>query len=111
MLVREKTIVEEVSDKLAENKRILRIVAFGSRVRGDFRADSDLDLLIVVDRKDREIKNFIMELIYEYELNMDISFSPTVLSLHELDVNRKLGSPFLKSIEAEGIVLYDADRA
>ncbi len=110
MLAREQNIVEEAAERLSRNGRVLRIVAFGSRVRGDFRADSDLDLLIIVDKKDRVIKDFIVGLIYDYELDTDISFSPTVLSLHELEVNRQMGSPFLKSVEAEGIVLYDAER-
>ena len=110
MLTREKNIIEEVAERLSDNVRVRRIVAFGSRVWGDFRADSDLDLLIIVDRKDRAIKEFIVSVIYEYELSRDVSFSPVLLSLHELDVNKKLGSPFLKSIDAEGVVVYDADR-
>jgi len=110
MLTREKSIVEELAEKLSANRRIVRIIAFGSRVRGDFRGDSDLDLLIIVDRKDRAIKDFIVTLIYDYELTTDVSFSPTVLSLRELEMNRKLGSPFLKSIDAEGMILYDAER-
>jgi predicted nucleotidyltransferase len=85
-------------------------MVFGSRVRGDFRGDSDLDILIVVDKKNRAVKDAVLNIIYSYELQADISCAITVLSREEMKFNEKLGSPFLESIQKEGITVYDIER-
>lgn len=109
MIERYDTALREISARLSSDARIERIVAFGSRVRGDYRGDSDMDVLVIVDKKDRELKDKILSLFYAYELEHDLSFSLAILSRHEYEFNRKLGSPFIKNVEDEGIILHDAD--
>ena len=41
-------IIEELEK---ENIRVHKIILFGSRARGDFKEDSDWDVLVIVDRK------------------------------------------------------------
>lgn len=108
MFKREREILYEISKRLSAEGRILRIVAYGSRVRGDYRGDSDLDVMVIVDKKDRYIKDRLIEIFYSYELEADVSFSLAVLSLEEFEFNKKLGSPFIANIEKEGMVFYDS---
>lgn len=110
MFKKEMDILQEISKKLSPDRRILKIIAYGSRVRGDFESDSDLDLLVVVDKKDREIKEKILDIFYSYELKTEISFSVTILSKGELEFNERLGSPFIKEIKKEGLILYDSEQ-
>lgn len=110
MLAREKEIMQRISKELSSDSCLLKIIAYGSRVRGDFRGDSDLDVLVIVDKKNREIKDKVIEEFYSHELETDISFSLIILSREELEFNRRLGSPFIKSVTSEGMVFYDSER-
>lgn len=110
MLNKEKNILKGISKQLAEAPGLLKIIAYGSRVRGDYTGDSDLDVLVIVDEKDRRLKSKIVDAFYSYELETDISFSLTIFSLEEFEFNKGLGSPFIKDIENEGIVFYDSER-
>ncbi|MEW6066678.1 MAG: nucleotidyltransferase domain-containing protein [Nitrospirota bacterium] len=103
MFTKEKQILKIISEELSiDDRRILKIIVYGSRVRGDHRGDSDLDVLVVVDKKDRDIKDKILSIFYSYELQTDISFAVTIFSLEEWEFNERLGSPFLESIKKEG---------
>ncbi len=106
MFNKEKDILREISEKLSADMRILKVIAYGSMVRGDYTADSDMDVLIVVDKKDREMKDKIIDIFYSYELQTGISFSLVILSLEEFEFSRK--SVFTENIKKEGIVFYDS---
>ena len=53
--------LNELRERLLEalKDNLLKIVFFGSRARGIFEPDSDLDLLILVRKKDRESRQDI----------------------------------------------------
>jgi predicted nucleotidyltransferase len=40
--------------------RVRKIVLFGSRARGDARADSDYDVVVVVDRRGADVREAIL---------------------------------------------------
>lgn len=107
MFSKERNILSKIAETLSDEPAILKIIAFGSRVRGDFREDSDLDVFVLVDKKNLFIKNRIIDVFYDFELRSDIPFSVVIQSQEEFDFNAALGSPFIKSIREEGIIIYD----
>jgi predicted nucleotidyltransferase len=109
MLKKEEDIIKAISEELSTDERILKIIIYGSRVRGDYRGNSDLDVLVFVNKKDKDIKDKIISTFYSYELKTDISFTITIFSLKELEFNEKLGSPFIKNVKKEGINIYDSE--
>jgi predicted nucleotidyltransferase len=97
--------MERLAETASEYPEILKIVVFGSRVRGDFHGDSDFDLLIVVEslkNRDRVIR-----LIHELELEYDAPLSPTLYTQKEVEENKRLGSSFFGNVEREGVMIYD----
>jgi len=110
MFLKEKRILSDIAEVLSSEPSVLKIVAYGSKVRGDFRGDSDFDIFVLVDRKSLYIKNKIIDVFYDYELRFDIPFSVSIFSKEEFDFNDAMGSPFIKSIKEEGIVIYDAQQ-
>ena len=68
MLKKEEDTLKIIAETLSNDKSILKIIAYDSRLREDFREDSDLDVSVVIDKNDREIKEKIIDIFYEYEL-------------------------------------------
>jgi predicted nucleotidyltransferase len=102
----EKLALEEVGRAARGHPSIARIVAFGSRVRGDFSSESDLDLLVILD--DISAREDVVRFIFRIERKHDVSLSPVIYTIDEYAMNRKLGSGFVANIEREGVVIYDS---
>lgn len=76
-------------DIIRELKNILKNVAptasailFGSRARGDNREDSDVDLLILIDKDNMkyEDESRITDPLYDFEFNNGVIMSPIVMT-------------------------------
>lgn len=79
------------------------VILFGSRARGNHRADSDWDFLVLIDEAQisRELKNEVIDHLYEIELETDSVIVPIVLTRHEW--NDQQVTPLYKIIQSEGI--------
>jgi uncharacterized protein len=104
----EEAALAEVSVRAGEVPAIVRVVAFGSRARGDFRGDSDLDVLVIV--RDISSRAAVIRLLYGIEEKHDVSLAPVIYTMREYEENRRLGSRFVVNVEHEGKVLYEAQQ-
>jgi len=104
----EEAALAEVSIRAGEVPSVTRVVAFGSRVRGDFRGDSDLDVLVIV--RNISSRDAVIRLLYRVEEEYDVPFAPVIYTVSEYEENRRLGSRFVANVEREGRVLYDAEQ-
>ena len=104
---REKEALEHLVNELksALKDQIVMIRLFGSKVRGDYTSDSDMDVFLVI--KDRNPKN--AEKIAEINLDIDIEYNTNIsliiLSEHEYLVNREFDTPFIENVLSEGVPL------
>lgn len=80
-------------------------ILFGSRARGDARADSDWDVLILIDggRATGEDFDKYAYPFVSYGWSIGEQINPLIYSYTDWD--RRSISPFYKSIQAEGISL------
>lgn len=97
-----KAFVKELREKFGEN--ILSIRLFGSKVRGNFTKDSDIDIFILV-REKKDVMDKISDVSSEYFFKTNIPLSPVIYSLFEYKKNKELGSFFFENVEREGIIL------
>lgn len=71
---------------LQDLKRILgeklaKVIVYGSYARGDYRDNSDVDIMILVKMSDEEIrtvKNDIYDLAFDVEMSTGIELSPVI---------------------------------
>jgi len=104
------TSLKEAAKSLSMYPDVLKVVVFGSRVRGDFTGDSDMDVLVVISKTDIGLENEVVHILSELELKYDVPLSPAIFTMKEYDINKNMGSPFITNVEREGIILYDSER-
>ena len=98
-----RSFVADLRDKLGSE--IVKILLFGSKIRGDFTKESDRDIFILVNEKTSNIRDKVGDLTADYIYDYDIPLSPVLYDLFEYHKNKELGSFFFENVEKEGIPL------
>ncbi len=104
-------IIMETYVSLLKNifgKHLMKVILYGSYARGDFNDDSDIDIMILLDLTDLEIKAYQDELSYKtYDFNMDNDTNIKPVAKSEAHFNKWVKNyPFYANINREGVDLY-----
>jgi uncharacterized protein len=83
----------------------LRMFLFGSRVRGDYDDESDIDVAIIVRNLNGKLKNQILDEVADIELKYLTPLSTMVISEDDFDFLKKRERRIALDIEREGIPL------
>lgn len=86
------------------------VILYGSYARGDFRPDSDIDIMILVDLTEGEIKekgHVLSEVTFDYNFDNDLKIMPIVKKRDHFDKWLR-AYPFYNNIKREGIELYES---
>ncbi len=96
-------IVEAVKSEVNKVSPANEVILFGSRARGDHRADSDWDFLILLNSKsiDNQLKEEIYNCLYELELATDSVISSIVHTKE--DWEKRALTLLYKNVKKEGI--------
>ena len=86
-------------------EHILKIVLYGSRARGDYDIESDIDVAIIVSGLTRELKNRLLETVADIELKYHTPLSVLVFSEEDFEFLKKRERRIALDIEKEGILL------
>jgi predicted nucleotidyltransferase len=103
----ERDVLREVKSTLQRllDGRGYRILLFGSKARGDFDADSDLDVAVIVENLDRQLKLAIFDAVSDVELQYLKPVSVLVMSSDEFARLQNRERRIALDILAEGIPL------
>jgi predicted nucleotidyltransferase len=96
--------IENVSDN-----HILKVVLYGSYARGDFRKDSDIDVMILMDIDEtssliKQYENKICDVTYDFNMEYDTDIMPIVKDKRHFDY-WKNAYLFYKNVDKEGVVI------
>ena len=87
-----------------------QVILYGSYARGDYREDSDVDVMILVDLTDMEIKEYqrkLSDLTFDFNMDNDLDIKPIVKNEgHFLKWIQNY--PFYSNVKMEGEVLFGA---
>ena len=87
-----------------KSKQIVSIILYGSTVKGAVKPESDIDILVVIDKhseiQERKINDIAAELSSKYNKTI----APTIMTLEEVK-NEKEGQ-FIKSVKEMSEILY-----
>jgi len=91
--------------KLSLGDSLIKMVLFGSRARGDYDEDSDIDIAIIVRSISKELRNKIFNQVAEIELKYLRSISSIIFSETEFNRLKERERKVALDIESEGILL------
>ncbi len=87
--------------------RVKKIILYGSYARGDYRKNSDLDIMVLTDLSEDEIVEMRTKLWdYSYDIGLDNDIVISSLLKNVDDFNYWLDTlPFYMNVQKEGVVL------
>ena len=100
-----KSLSNALIKRLVNNLDVVKIILFGSYASGKPNKDSDLDLLVIVNTKEKGLKRYAMvsELLEPRKIPMDI----IVKTPEEMKKRTRMFDPFIRNILKAGKVLYE----
>lgn len=91
-------------------EHLLEVILYGSYARGNYGYDSDIDVMIIVDLPDEEIKKYRHKISgYTYDINTEYD-----IDIKSMTKNNEIFSkwehvyPFYKNVRTEGVHFYGA---
>jgi predicted nucleotidyltransferase len=99
-------ILQQIKQSVAATAPGATLILYGSYARGDNRHDSDMDILVLLD-KDRitfDDRKRISSHLYDIELEEDVHISPLFYTKNVWNTRLKI-TPLHKNVTREGILL------
>lgn len=104
--MRRPEIVEQIRQTIKKTEPTATAILYGSEARGAARADSDIDVLVLLEGEVRDFKreDAVSGALYDIELSTGVLISPMIMLRRQWE-NRPFKTPFFINVINEGITL------
>ena len=88
-------------------ERLVKVILYGSYARGDYRADSDVNVFVLVDGREDELHKFddaLFGMTFEFNMDNDIDIQVVPMST-EYYYKWEKAHPLLLNIKDDGVDL------
>ncbi|MHC1684648.1 MAG: nucleotidyltransferase family protein [Clostridiaceae bacterium] len=96
------SLIIELKKVFSKYNEVEKVMLFGSRARGDFKSNSDVDICLF----GKNITHLILS-----KISMDIDELNTPLSFDLLNFDELNKEELIKNILSEGVVIYNGKKA
>lgn len=94
---------------LPVSEKVKEMYLFGSRCRDNWRPDSDYDVLVVLERKDRETIDKLYDAVMDILLDNGRLVSLKIFTVSEFNRLRAIPTHFASNVMKEGIKIGNYD--
>lgn len=107
-----KRLLQQYTEELYKiyGNHLKYVILYGSYARGDFNEDSDIDIMILLDISDIEIKwyrHLLSEVTYNFNMEHNVDIKPIAKDEEHFKKWAPV-YPFYSNIFSEGVNLYGA---
>lgn len=105
LLPKEKKAVREFITRIrsAYGDKIQRAALFGSKVRRDWTKYSDVDILLIVEEKDRELRQAVIYTAADVELKYDVLLDVRIISAERWKYYSDIQAGLFKNISKDAV--------
>jgi len=102
----EKKALFELKKEILKKFPVVKFIIFGSKTKGNFNKDSDIDVLIIIKRKvTGKIMTEIFDIAYEIELKYNVIFGIIIEDVKFWNSPFNMVLPLFREINKYGLVL------
>lgn len=91
---------------LQQHVKVHQVILFGSRARGNADAESDMDVLVVVDQPiDREVRNAVSACTWQAGFDAGIVVTAILFTRDEWENGPEYYSPLAEAVRKDGVLV------
>ena len=98
--------ISSVKKKMGNDLK--KIILYGSYARGDYKSNSDIDIMILTSLEEKDIRKYEEDIAdVAFDIQMSSGRDISVIVKNESQFNYWIGAlPFYDNVEKDGVLLY-----
>jgi predicted nucleotidyltransferase len=97
--------IKKIAERLKKEYKAERVILFGSYAKGEATDDSDVDIFIIAQAKERFFERCATVRKIVRDLSYGVPLSPIILNPQEVKKRLERGDQFVKQILEKGVDL------